>query len=94
VVVPVAVAVLSEDVLQKHQLSLQAVFDGKPHGVTSQKTPFFIVTAVETSNLTTLRLTISQQGGEGFQVDLMSHHSGQQIFIPITICLLQKLRRD
>jgi hypothetical protein len=25
----------------------------KPHGVTSQKTPFFIVTAVKTSNLTT-----------------------------------------
>jgi hypothetical protein len=24
----------------------------KPHGVTSQKTPFFIVTAVKTSNLT------------------------------------------
>jgi hypothetical protein len=24
----------------------------EPHGVTSQKTPFFIVTAVETSNLT------------------------------------------
>jgi hypothetical protein len=24
----------------------------KPHGVTTQKTPFFIVTAVKTSNLT------------------------------------------
>jgi hypothetical protein len=24
----------------------------EPHGVTSQKTPFFIVTAVKTSNLT------------------------------------------
>jgi hypothetical protein len=24
----------------------------EPHGVTTQKTPFFIVTAVETSNLT------------------------------------------
>jgi hypothetical protein len=24
----------------------------EPHGITSQKTPFFIVTAVETSNLT------------------------------------------
>jgi hypothetical protein len=24
----------------------------KPHGITSQKTPFFIVTAVKTSNLT------------------------------------------
>jgi hypothetical protein len=28
----------------------------EPHGVTSQKTPFFIVTAVKTSNLTTLLL--------------------------------------
>jgi hypothetical protein len=26
----------------------------EPHGVTSQKTPFFIVTAVKTSNLTVL----------------------------------------
>jgi hypothetical protein len=25
----------------------------EPHGVTTQKTPFFIVTAVKTSNLTT-----------------------------------------
>jgi hypothetical protein len=28
----------------------------EPHGVTSQKTPFFIVTAVKTSNLTQLNL--------------------------------------
>jgi hypothetical protein len=27
------------------------VFLQEPHGVTSQKTPFFIVTAVKTSNL-------------------------------------------
>jgi hypothetical protein len=26
--------------------------DGEAHGVTTQKTPFFIVTAVKTSNLT------------------------------------------
>jgi hypothetical protein len=30
----------------------------KPHGVTSQKTPFFIVTAVKTSNLTFLYLAV------------------------------------
>jgi hypothetical protein len=28
------------------------IFTGKPHGVTSQKIQFFIVTAAETSNLT------------------------------------------
>jgi hypothetical protein len=27
----------------------------EPHGVTTQKTPFFIVTAVKTSNLTKMR---------------------------------------
>jgi hypothetical protein len=32
----------------------------KPHGVTTQKTPFFIVTAVKTSNLTTARFMISE----------------------------------
>jgi hypothetical protein len=31
-------------------------WDVTPHGVTSQKTPFFIATAVETSNLTNLRM--------------------------------------
>jgi hypothetical protein len=29
----------------------------EPHGVKSQKTPFFIVTAVKTSNITTLAVT-------------------------------------
>jgi hypothetical protein len=29
----------------------------EPHGVTTQKTPFFIVTAVKTSNLTRCDLT-------------------------------------
>jgi hypothetical protein len=29
----------------------------EPHGVTSQKTPFFIVTAVETSNLSVMLLS-------------------------------------
>jgi hypothetical protein len=28
----------------------------EPHGITSQKTPFFIVTAVKTSNLASLPL--------------------------------------
>jgi hypothetical protein len=31
---------------------LQRRFLQEPHGVTSQKTPFFIVTAMKTSNLT------------------------------------------
>jgi hypothetical protein len=31
----------------------------RPHGVTSQKTPFFIVAAVKTSNLTRLNVLIS-----------------------------------
>jgi hypothetical protein len=30
----------------------------EPHGVTTQKTPFFIVTAVKTSNLTTHLLVL------------------------------------
>jgi hypothetical protein len=30
----------------------------EPHGVTSQKTPFFIVTAVKTSNLTEFQLSL------------------------------------
>jgi hypothetical protein len=30
----------------------------EPHGVTSQKTPFFIVTAVKTSNLTLIHLLL------------------------------------
>jgi hypothetical protein len=34
--------------------SFETLFLQEPHGVTSQKTPFFIVTAVKTSNLTKL----------------------------------------
>jgi hypothetical protein len=36
----------------KHQVPPKRRFLQEPHGVTSQKTPFFIFTAVETSNLT------------------------------------------
>jgi hypothetical protein len=32
--------------------SSEASFLQEPHGLTSQKTPFFVVTAVKTSNLT------------------------------------------
>jgi hypothetical protein len=32
--------------------TLKRQFLQEPHGITSQKTPFFIVTAVEASNLT------------------------------------------
>jgi hypothetical protein len=35
----------------------------EPHGVTTQKTPFFIVTAVKTSNLTFRRLFKSPSAG-------------------------------
>jgi hypothetical protein len=31
----------------------------EPHGVTTQKTPFFIVTAVKTSNLTQLCISLA-----------------------------------
>jgi hypothetical protein len=34
----------------------------EPHGVTTQKTPFFIVTAVKTSNLTMPRLISLSRG--------------------------------
>jgi hypothetical protein len=33
--------------------SSETSFLQEPHGVTTQKTPFFILTAVKTSNLTT-----------------------------------------
>jgi hypothetical protein len=36
------------------ELGTLAVTLQKPQGVTSKKTPFFIVTAVKTSNLTTI----------------------------------------
>jgi hypothetical protein len=38
--------------------TIQAVTSNRrtPHGVTTQKTPFFIVTAVKTSNLTNQKL--------------------------------------
>jgi hypothetical protein len=32
----------------------------EPHGVTSQKTPFFIVTAVKTSDLTMVMMIVEQ----------------------------------
>jgi hypothetical protein len=36
----------------RRNIPLKRRFLKEPHGVTSQKTPFFIVTAVKTSNLT------------------------------------------
>jgi hypothetical protein len=38
---------------KKRQVAPKRRFLKEPHGVTTQKTPFFIVTAVKTSNLTT-----------------------------------------
>jgi NifB/MoaA-like Fe-S oxidoreductase len=38
--------------MKKALSSSERQFIQEPHGVTSQKTPFFIVTAVKTSNLT------------------------------------------
>jgi hypothetical protein len=40
-----------KEVLSSYKMSVLT----EPRGVTSQKTPFFIVTAVKTSNLTKLR---------------------------------------
>jgi hypothetical protein len=42
----------------------------EPHGVTSQKTQFFIVTAVKTSNLTKFHLIIMLVLG-GFEGDIL-----------------------
>jgi hypothetical protein len=36
---------------EQYQNSKNGIFLQEPHGVTSQKTPFFLVTAVKTSNL-------------------------------------------
>jgi hypothetical protein len=44
---PIFVTLMKEAPVPPKRLFLQ-----EPHGVTTQKTPFFIVTAVKTSNLT------------------------------------------
>jgi hypothetical protein len=44
---PILVALMKEALTSSRRRFLQ-----EPHGVTSQKTPFFIVTDVKTSNLT------------------------------------------
>jgi hypothetical protein len=52
-------ALVRTDVSEELTASLIRVklrFLQEPHGVTSQKTPFFIVTAVKTSNLTSDRV--------------------------------------
>jgi hypothetical protein len=46
--------------LMKEALPPKRPFLQEPHGVTSQKTPFFIITAVKTSNLTHMK-TISKR---------------------------------
>jgi hypothetical protein len=38
-----------------------------PHGVTTQKTPFFIVTAVKTSNLTSMEFVCWESSGMRFE---------------------------
>jgi hypothetical protein len=46
----------------RRQIPLKRRFLQEPHGVTTQKTPFFIVTAVKTSNLTsTIRIIKSRR---------------------------------
>jgi hypothetical protein len=47
----------------------------EPHGVTTQKTPFFIVTAVKTSNLTALNRFI-----KGFVVVPSVHFNMLEVF--------------
>jgi hypothetical protein len=52
----IANVVLSSPILvtpMKEALNSSCRFVQEPHGVSSQKTPFFIVSAVKTSNLTT-----------------------------------------
>jgi hypothetical protein len=43
---------LSASIIRVARIGELDRFLQEPHGVTSQKTPFFIVTAVKTSNLT------------------------------------------
>jgi hypothetical protein len=52
---PILVTLMKEAISSSETRLLQ-----EPHGVTSQKTPFFIVTAVKTSNLTNGRQHILQ----------------------------------
>jgi hypothetical protein len=49
------VALVRTDVSEEPGASFR--FLQEPHGITSQKTPFFIVTAMKTSNLTTTTLS-------------------------------------
>jgi hypothetical protein len=51
----------------------------EPHGVTSQKTPFFIVTAVKTSNLTIIIMN-QIEDAVCSESSLLWHHTG-------TLCL-------
>jgi hypothetical protein len=44
------------------ELGTKRRFLQEPHGLTSQKTAFFIVTAVKTSNLAKLRTCLEQAG--------------------------------
>jgi hypothetical protein len=47
------VALVRTDVSEELSVSfIRVTIIGEPHGVASQKTPFFIVTAVKNSNLT------------------------------------------
>jgi hypothetical protein len=52
---PILVTLMKEALGSSKRRFLQ-----EPHGVTSQKTPFFVVTAVETSNLTELTLLMKR----------------------------------
>jgi hypothetical protein len=51
---PILVTLIKEALTSSETLFLQ-----EPHGITSQKTPFFIVTEVKTSNLTYLKAIYS-----------------------------------
>jgi hypothetical protein len=51
--------------MKKAPGSSETSFLQEPHGVTSQKTPFFIVTAVKTSNLTWIDLIQNKRQVEG-----------------------------
>jgi hypothetical protein len=61
------VALVRNDVSEEPSAFYIRVTRIEPHGVTSQKTPLFIVTAVKTSNLTFCLLVFSTKSKTGIQ---------------------------
>jgi hypothetical protein len=68
----------------RRQVPPKRRFLQEPHGVTTQKTPFFIVTVVKTSNLTTIKVL-----GESFSTPSVSRLLKE----PIVRCDICKWRQ-